>query len=52
MRHEEAMLTPLKLRQWIERNYITLSNHEHAYLGKKQIDAAYNQIQAYVNSHK
>ena len=49
MRHEEAMLTPLKLRQWIERNYITLSNHEHAYLGKKQIDAAYNQIQAYVN---
>ena len=49
MRHEEDSITPENIRQWLDTNYSTLSKSEHSYLGAKQVDAAYNQVQAYVD---
>lgn len=49
MRHEEETITPGNVRQWLDANYSTLSKREHSYLGLKQVDAAYNQVQAYVD---
>ncbi len=48
MRHEEATITPDNVRTWLDTNYSTLSKSEHSYLGAKQVDAAYNQVLAYV----
>lgn len=48
MRHEEATITPDNVRIWLDTNYSTLSKSEHSYLGVKQVDAAYNQVLAYV----
>ncbi len=49
MRHEEDTITPENIRQWLDTNYSTLSKSEHAYLGAKQVDAAYKQVQSYVD---
>ena len=49
MRHEEDTVTPENIRQWLDTNYSTLSKSEHSYLGAQQVDAAYNQILAYVD---
>lgn len=49
MRHEEDTITPENVRQWLDTNYDTLSRSEHSYLGQGQVDAAYNQVQAYVD---
>lgn len=49
MRHEEDTITPENVKQWLETNYSTLSKSEHSYLGEKQVEAAYNQVQAYVD---
>ncbi len=48
MRHETETITPENIRQWLDTNYTTLSKSEHAYLGEKQVDAAYNQVLRYV----
>lgn len=49
MRHETNLITPDNIKQWLDTNYLTLSKSEHAYLGEKQIDAAYKQVLRYVN---
>ena len=49
LRHEEDTITPEKVREWLNANYTTLSKREHSYLGTKQVDAAYRQVQAYVD---
>lgn len=49
MRHEEESITPENVRQWLDTNYSTLSKSEHAYLGAQQVDAAYRQVQDYVD---
>ena len=49
MRHDEESITPENIRKWLDTNYSTLSKSEHSYLGSKQVDAAYNQVQAYVD---
>lgn len=49
MRHEVDTITAENVKQWLETNYTTLSKSEHSYLGEKQIEAAYNQVQAYVD---
>jgi len=47
LRNEEATITPDNIRGWLDVNYATVSKAEHAYLGKAQIEAAYNQVRAY-----
>ena len=49
MRHEENTITSDNIRKWLETNYSTLSKSEHSYLGTDQIEAAYDQVQAYVD---
>ena len=48
MRHEIDSITPENIRLWLDSNYSTLSKSEHAYLGEKQVDAAYSQVLHYV----
>lgn len=52
MRHEEKMIEPDTIREWFDTNYTTLSKSEHSYLGKPQIDAAYNQVMRYVERNR
>ncbi len=49
MRNEEDTITPENVRQWLDTNYMTLSKKEHSYLGEGQVEAAYEQVQAYVD---
>ena len=52
LRSEETTITPENIRTWMEVNYATVSKAEHAYLGKAQIEAAYQQVQAYADRQK
>lgn len=52
MRHEEEMIEPETIREWFDTNYTTLSKSEHSYLGKPQIEAAYNQVMRYVERNR
>lgn len=49
LRNEDRNITPENIRDWLELNYATVSKAEHAYLGQNQIEAAYKQVQAYVD---
>lgn len=49
MRNEEYLITPENVRVWLDTNYYTLSKSEHSFLGKAQIDAAYNQVLRYID---
>jgi hypothetical protein len=49
MQNEEKIINPKNVRQWIEDNYSTLSEKEHTFLGAQQVDAAYRQVQNYVD---
>ena len=52
LRNEEYLVTPDNIRNWLELNYSTCSKAEHAYLGRSQIEAAYRQVEKYVEKHK
>ena len=52
MRHEESTIVPETIREWFDTNYSTLSKSEHSYLGKQQIEAAYDQVLRYVKRNK
>ena len=52
MRHEEEMIVPENIKEWFDTNYTTLSKSEHSYLGKPQIQAAYNQVIRYVERNQ
>lgn len=47
LRHEEETITPENIRLWLDTNYATISQSEHAYLGQPQVDAAYRQVLRY-----
>lgn len=47
LRHEEHIITPENIRLWLDTNYATISQSEHAYLGQPQVDAAYRQVLRY-----
>lgn len=47
--HKENEITPENVRAWLEANYLTLTESEHLYLGAGQVEAAYKQVQSYVD---
>lgn len=49
LRHEEDTITPDMIRRWLDTNYSTLSGNSHSYLGDDKLDAAYDQVKAYVD---
>ena len=52
LRQEEHLVTPDNIRSWLEMNYSTISKAEHAYLGRPQIEAAFRQVEKYVERQK
>ena len=52
LRQEEHLVTTDNIRSWLEMNYSTISKAEHAYLGRPQIEAAFRQVEKYVERHK
>ena len=52
IRKEYSKITVENIRIWLDTNYDNISKSEHSYLGKAQIDSAYEQVIGYYKCKK